>query len=424
MDTILQILIPFSIFAPYTIIFDAKSFDERLHAQCRWAQLGRPVDQRFNSLQEKIKALAANFVLHKCFKCFKGPSDGVFRSVVYVNVVFIPFWYKHLAPAQWKLCWFCGRTLGLNLRCLVKSSQTFFFGHGRRNHKWWGGWHSHTGWGGSWKTMEWYGWFLKLARCSCWAWTTCEVRSSDTIENDHQGLLVRSSHNWVTIRVRWVKTNGGWMKRRTREDCRLMKTNCLAYQHSNFRHSQNIVSHITPWTLPIVTATGRNFAEGIDRTAHFSGLPKATDSSSRTKGTWTAFATWKTSTQKLIGTCVWGETSREVSTVRLLNLCTNRHVETFPYFLRSWSWIWRSYRVLLPYLGVLGFKSHNFGSVHFCPLWGFMSKIWSPWRSGFLWPGLVAELDHGTSLVAIEKALIKLARTFFMPKFPGRSQCW
>ena len=89
MDTILQILIPFSILAPYTI-FDAKSFDERLDAQCRWAQLGRPVDQRFNSLQEKIKALAANFVLHKCFKCFKGPSDGVFRSVIYVNVVFIP----------------------------------------------------------------------------------------------------------------------------------------------------------------------------------------------------------------------------------------------------------------------------------------------------------------------------------------------
>lgn len=49
--------------------------------------------------------------------------------------------------------------------------------------------------------MEWYGWFLNLAVARCcwdWGWATCEVGSYDTIENDHQGLLVRSSHDWVT----------------------------------------------------------------------------------------------------------------------------------------------------------------------------------------------------------------------------------
>ena len=41
---------------------------------------------------------------------------------------------------------------------------------------------------------------------------------------------------------------------------------------------------------------GPNFGEGIDRAAHFSGLPKATDSSSRTEGPWVQMAAGDTGT--------------------------------------------------------------------------------------------------------------------------------
>ena len=37
---------------------------------------------------------------------------------------------------------------------------------------------------------------------------------------------------------------------------------------------------------PSCVSPGPNFGEGIDRAAHFSGLPKATDTSSHTEGVW------------------------------------------------------------------------------------------------------------------------------------------
>lgn len=126
-DTIcdhLQILIPLFIFC---FIYQHLQYQVVWWEHCMlsavWAS-GRPVDQRFNS-----KPWRPNFVSNMFHPRSIRWCISMCRLWVYMWYLFPLFSFdfsQSSSPTEHSIG-FCGRTSRLNLQCLVKSSQTFFF---------------------------------------------------------------------------------------------------------------------------------------------------------------------------------------------------------------------------------------------------------------------------------------------------------